>query len=56
MGSGLSLLLILAIVVTIAEVLVAYFLIKKHNMKIWQSLYTSLPVIVIVWVVAIMYS
>ncbi|SFB08582.1 hypothetical protein SAMN04488072_106272 [Lentibacillus halodurans] len=49
-------LILLAIIVTIMEVFVTVFLIRKHGMKPWQSLYTSLPVVVIVWIVAIMYS
>jgi len=49
-------LIVLAIVVTIMEFFVAFYLIKKHDMKMWRSLYTSLPVVVIVWVVAFMYS
>ncbi|WP_167751408.1 hypothetical protein [Lentibacillus salicampi] len=49
-------LIVLAVAVTIMEVFVAVYLIKKHDMKMWQSLYTSLPVVVIVWVVAFMYS
>ncbi len=52
----MNLLFILAIIVTVAELFVAYFLIKKQKMALWQSLYVSLPVIVIVWVVAFMYS
>lgn len=53
MENQLTLLIIIAIVVTVAELGVAFFLIKKHKMKLWQSLYISLPVIIIVWVVAI---
>ncbi|WP_175631790.1 hypothetical protein [Virgibacillus siamensis] len=52
----MNLLFILAVIVTIMELFVAFFLIKRQKMAIWQSLYVSLPVIVIVWVVAIMYS
>ncbi|WP_176448963.1 hypothetical protein [Lentibacillus sp. CBA3610] len=50
-----SLLMTLAIIVTIMEVFVAIFLVKK-GLSIWRTLYTSLPVIVIVWVVAFVYS
>ncbi|WP_164670726.1 hypothetical protein [Virgibacillus doumboii] len=52
----MEMLIILALAVTVLEVFVAVFLIKKHKMKVWQSLYTSLPVIVIVWIVALMYT
>lgn len=55
MGDGM-LLIILAVVVTVLELFVAVFLIKKHKMKLWQSLYTSLPVIIIVWVIVFMYT
>ncbi|MFD2759899.1 hypothetical protein [Lentibacillus juripiscarius] len=54
--TSFPILILIAVVVTIMEVFVAVYLIKKHKMKLWQSLYTSLPVIVIVWVAAIIYS
>ncbi|MFD1360930.1 hypothetical protein [Lentibacillus salinarum] len=50
------LLILLAIIVTIMEIFVAVYLIKRHDMSVWRSLYTSLPVVVIVWVVAFMYT
>ncbi|MFC4559622.1 hypothetical protein ACFO3D_15625 [Virgibacillus kekensis] len=53
MGNGISLVIVFAFIVTVAELLVSYFLIKKYKRGIWQSLYISLPVIVIVWVVAL---
>jgi len=56
MMEAFPILILLAVVVTIMEVFVAVYLIKRHDMKLWQSLYTSLPVVVIVWVVAFMYS
>ncbi|GAB4075204.1 hypothetical protein GCM10028778_27070 [Barrientosiimonas marina] len=49
-------LIILASLVTIMELFVAFFMIKKQGMSAWRSLYTSLPVIVIVWVVAFIYG
>lgn len=51
-----SILIILAIAVTIMEVFVAIFLVKKHGMSVWRTLYTSVPVVVIVWVVAFIYT
>ncbi|GAA0430626.1 hypothetical protein GCM10008983_03770 [Lentibacillus halophilus] len=52
----MSFLFLLAAIVTVMEVFVAVYLIKKHKMKLWQSLYSSLPVIVVVWIAAYMYS
>ncbi|WP_175284914.1 hypothetical protein [Lentibacillus jeotgali] len=49
-------LIVIAVVVTVMEVFVAFYLIKRHDMSMWQSLYTSLPVVVIVWIAAFTYS
>ncbi|GGJ95923.1 hypothetical protein GCM10007063_18020 [Lentibacillus kapialis] len=56
MMGALPVLILIAIVVTVMEVFVAFYLIKKHGMKMWQTLYTSLPVVVIVWIAAFIYS
>ncbi|WP_157724795.1 hypothetical protein [Virgibacillus phasianinus] len=53
MGSGISVLVIIAIIVTVFEALLAFYLIKKQNFKPSRALYMSIPTIVIIWFVAI---
>lgn len=56
MDTEISLLVIIAIIVTIMEVFLATFLIKKQKMKPWQVAYMSIPAIVAIWFVALFFS
>ncbi|WP_404450907.1 hypothetical protein LG329_11220 [Virgibacillus necropolis] len=56
MGNDIPILIIIAIVVTVFEVLLALYLIKKQNFKPARALYMSVPTVAIIWFVAIISS
>lgn len=56
MGSDIPILIIIAVVVTIFELLLAIYLIKKQNFKPVRALYMSVPTVIIIWFVAIISS
>ncbi|MFZ3579135.1 hypothetical protein [Virgibacillus sp. DJP39] len=53
MGDDGFLLIIIALIVTIFEVILATYLIKKQHIKPIRLLFMSLPTLVIIWVVVI---
>ncbi|WP_430789195.1 hypothetical protein VBD025_03050 [Virgibacillus flavescens] len=53
---SIPLLFIVAIVVTIFELFLAVYLVKKHNFPLSRTLYMAVPTVVILWVVAIVSS
>lgn len=56
MGNDIPILIIIAFIVTIFEVLLAIYLIKKQNIKPVRTLYMSVPTVIIIWFVAIFAS
>ena len=54
MGSQISILIIIAIVITIFEAFLAIYLIKKQDIQPSKAIYMSLPSVVIIWAVALL--
>ncbi|WP_161493806.1 hypothetical protein [Virgibacillus necropolis] len=54
--TNLPILFVIAFVVTIFEVFLAIYLIKKQNIKPSRALFMSVPSVVIIWFVAIIAS